>query len=270
MRQVRRWLMGLGAVTVVGASLLGQSGTATASIAAAAAPVRIAAPAAAVAVKDTGPAFIPAHRVLEPGMTGGDVRRVQARLRFLHYYPGKVDGQFGQDTLEAVWAFKEVQGGLDLTKNPDDIGLTMESRLAHPALPKPLTRHHNRNRIDVNLHGGYLVLYRHGQVRLISHISPGGGYYFCDPPPLQSDCSTAITPTGDFTALSFLPGNVTVPLGAMFNPTFFIGRAYAIHGDGFVPLYAASHGCVRIPNDTAEFFHTLFKIPGTPIYIRNH
>jgi Putative peptidoglycan binding domain/L,D-transpeptidase catalytic domain len=266
MRQVRRWLMGLGAVTAVGASLLGQSGTATAGTAA---PARLAAPAAAVAIRDTGPAFIPAHRVLKPGMTGGDVRRVQARLRFLHYYPGKVDGQFGQDTVEAVWAFKEVQG-LGLTKNPDNIGQSMENRLAHPFAPKPLTRHHAKNRIDVNLGGGYLVLYRHGQVRLISHISSGGGYYFCDPPPLEHDCSTAITPTGNYTALSYLPGNVTVPLGAMFDPVFFIGRAYAIHGDGFVPLYPASHGCVRIPNDTATFFHTLFKIPGTLIFVRRH
>jgi hypothetical protein len=258
--------MGLGAVTAVGASLLGQSGTATAAVAA---PVRIAAPAAVVAIRDTGPAFIPAHRVLKPGMTGGDVRRVQVRLRFLHYYPGKVDGQFGQDTVEAVWAFKEVQG-LGLTKNPDNIGQSMENRLAHPFAPKPLTSHHAKNRIDVNLGGGYLVLYRHGQVRLISHISSGGHYLYPCPGDQGGTCGPAITPTGNYRALSFLPGNVKVPLGAMFNPVFFIGRAYAIHGDGSVPLYPASHGCVRIPNDTADFFHTLFKVPGTLIFIRNH
>ena len=44
---------------------------------------------------------------------------------------------------------------------------------------------------------------------------------------------------------------MTVPLGLMYNPVFFIGTAYAIHGenDSSVPFYADSHGCVRIPFD---------------------
>jgi lipoprotein-anchoring transpeptidase ErfK/SrfK len=55
------------------------------------------------------------------------------------------------------------------------------------------------------------------------------------------------------------------------GPVFFIGRLYAIHGewDSSVPWYPDSHGCVRIPYDTATFFHKLFPVPGTPIYIRN-
>jgi lipoprotein-anchoring transpeptidase ErfK/SrfK len=59
----------------------------------------------------------------------------------------------------------------------------------------------------------------------------------------------------------------------MFNPVFFIGGSYAIHGDIPVPLYAASHGCVRIPMDIAMFFHKLIRVSqthGTPIYIRGH
>jgi lipoprotein-anchoring transpeptidase ErfK/SrfK len=59
---------------------------------------------------------------------------------------------------------------------------------------------------------------------------------------------------------------VKVPLGEMFNPFFFIGRAYAVHGATSVPLYAASHGCIRIPMDIATWFHTRIRV-GTPIYI---
>jgi molybdopterin biosynthesis enzyme len=96
------------------------------------------------------------------------------------------------DTIEAVWAFKEVQG-IQLSVNPDNIGPATERALADPKDPVPLTRHHQKNRIDVNLgdpsRGGYLVLYRHGHVRLISHISPGGGYYFCDGGLRQNRCS---------------------------------------------------------------------------------
>jgi lipoprotein-anchoring transpeptidase ErfK/SrfK len=54
----------------------------------------------------------------------------------------------------------------------------------------------------------------------------------------------------------------------MYNPVFFIGTAFAIHGDVPVPLQPVSHGCVRIPMDIAAFFHNLVEVPGTPVYIR--
>jgi len=212
-------------------------------------------------------AWTPVSRTLKLGMHGADVLKVQRRLKALKYYPGKPDGVFGQHTLEAVWAFKEVQG-LKTSKNPNNIGMSMEHRLADPQAPRPVSSHTPNNRIDVSLRHEYLVLYRHGEVRLISHISSGGGYFFCDPPPNQGICGYAITPHGNFTALSFVPGQVKVPLGEMYNPVFFIGREFAIHGDSYVPLQPVSHGCVRIPNNIANFFHTLFTIPGTKIYIR--
>jgi peptidoglycan hydrolase-like protein with peptidoglycan-binding domain len=48
--------------------------------------------------------------VLRPGMRGWAVRLLQRRLAALMYYPGRVDGRFGSDTLEAVWAFQDTQG----------------------------------------------------------------------------------------------------------------------------------------------------------------
>ena len=39
-----------------------------------------------------------------------DVKALQQRLAALKYYPGAADGKFGAYTLEAVWAFQEVQG----------------------------------------------------------------------------------------------------------------------------------------------------------------
>jgi hypothetical protein len=65
-----------------------------------------------------------------------------------------------------------------------------------------------------------------------------------------------------------MPSWVTVPLGDMYNPVFFIGTECAIHGATDVPLRPAPHGCVRIPVKTAGFFHTLVPPPGTPVYIR--
>ena len=66
---------------------------------------------AAAAARPSAPAaYVPPKQLLALGMHGAAVRALQKRLAALKYYPGPADGQFGLDTLEAVWAFKEVQG----------------------------------------------------------------------------------------------------------------------------------------------------------------
>ncbi|HUZ53621.1 MAG TPA: L,D-transpeptidase family protein [Streptosporangiaceae bacterium] len=260
----RRWLIGLGTAAAMGASVLAQAPTASAAPASTAAG---AAPASTAA----GAAGAPASQVLRFGMRGPAVKALQQRLQFLHYYAGKVDGQFGWDTLEGVWAFKEVQSGKIEPRNASIVGATMQRQLLHPTLPRVLHPNGGRYlRIEINKKIEVLVLYNHSKIQLITHVSTGGGYYYCS----GGSCSYAVTPDGRYKALSFLQGNVTVPLGAMYNPVFFIGRAYAIHGEpnGGVPLYPASHGCVRIPWDLASYFHKLIKIVsidgrGTPIWI---
>ena len=66
-----------------------------------------------------------------------------------------------------------------------------------------------------------------------------------------------------------MPGWITVPLGRMYDSVFFIRTSYAIHGEynADVPLNPVSHGCVRIPLNTAQLFHTLVQTPGTSVYI---
>jgi peptidoglycan hydrolase-like protein with peptidoglycan-binding domain len=278
MRQsVRRWLAGAGAVGAVGAAVLSQagvSGAATAATAARSATAGRAAPARVTRAARTAPAgYVPVFGIIHFGDHGQAVRRLQLRLRALHYYPGQADGQFGQDMLEAVWAFKEVQG-ITTAHSADDIGFAMERALVHPRLPKVLVPRGGRKlRIEVNQNIEVLVLYRHNQVELISHVSTGGRYTYPCPPPGSGICGPAITPDGNYRAHWFAAGWLTVPLGQMYNPVFFIGGSYAIHGDIPVPLYAASHGCVRIPMDISQFFHKLIHISqkpgaGTPIYIR--
>ena len=202
-----------------------------------------------------------AVRTLQYGAQGLSVKALQRRLTALKYYPGAIDGNFDTNTLEAVWAFQEVQG----LPGEDFVSAAMQRALNHPRAPRVLDRAAGPNRIEVNLHTEVLVLYRHNQIQLISHVSSGGGYYYCSP---GGGCGVAITPTGNFRTLSFFPGWIAVPLGFMYNSVFFIGTAFAIHGDTDVPLAPVSHGCVRIPMDIANFFHKLVKIPGEPVYIR--
>jgi len=225
--------------------------------------VALAVPAAAAAAPSAPAArteSAAAGQTLQLSLSDSAVKTLQRRLAALKYYPGPIDGQFGTDTLEAVWAFQEVQG----LPGEDYVSSAMERALAHPRAPKVLDRKAGANRVEVNLADEVLVLYHHNSIELISHVSTGGGYYYCT----IGGCAFAITPTGNFRTVVFMPGWVTVPLGEMYNPVFFIGTAFAIHGDTYVPLQPVSHGCVRIPMDIAAFFHKLVKVPGEPVIIR--
>ena len=228
------------------------------------APVMALAVPATAAAAPSAPAArtesVAAGQTLQLGLSDSAVKTLQRRLAALKYYPGPIDGQFGTDTLEAVWAFQEVQG----LPGEDYVSSAMERALAHPRAPKVLDRKAGANRVEVNLADEVLVLYHHNSIELVSHVSTGGGYYYCT----IGGCAFAITPTGNFRTVVFMPGWVTVPLGEMYNPVFFIGTAFAIHGDTYVPLQPVSHGCVRIPMDIAAFFHKLVKVPGEPVIIR--
>lgn len=198
-------------------------------------------------------------RELRAGMSGSDVKALQQRLNALHYYAGPDDGRFGPDTEEAVWAFQEIQG-----IRVDGIAGPVTGRyLARPEAYAPHDPHGGPERVEVNLAKRTLVLYRDHAVALISHVSPAGGYRYCD----RNGCSAAATPTGEYHTTGYLPGWVKVPLGKMYNPVFFLGDSYAIHGDTDVPLGPASHGCIRIPMDIAQFFHTLVLPHGTPVFV---
>jgi peptidoglycan hydrolase-like protein with peptidoglycan-binding domain len=203
--------------------------------------------------------YTPAGRTLREGMHGPAVRRLQDRLAQLKYYPGRRDGRFGPDTLEAVWAFQEVQR-IPVT---GVIGKRMDWRLAHPSAPRPLVRSRAPLRVEVDLRHEVLYVYHDGQIVLISHISSGGGYYYCS----QGSCSYAVTPTGNFRTQWRVRGWHVAPLGLLYNPVFFYG-GYAIHGDTEVPLQPVSHGCVRIPMDIARFFPSLVPREGIPVFVR--
>ena len=121
MRQRWRWLLSVGAVTAVGAS-------AACSRAAGQWPGRHGSSRARRGCPGVGRQIRPARTVPAamrpvPAPTAWRWKRrpwcrhdrcgreeVQKRLKALKYYPGNVDGEFGPSMLEAVWAFKEVQG----------------------------------------------------------------------------------------------------------------------------------------------------------------
>lgn len=253
--------LAIGGAVVAGSLLLGQAGLASGATSL----PRSAAPGAVYTATGT---------TLKFGMRGPAVRALQNRLRYLHYFVGKVDGYFGWGTQEAVWAFKEVQTGKIAPAHANRVDSLTQHALAHPRLPRVLFPHGGSTRIEVNKTIEVLVLYKDNKIKLISHVSTAS---WCRP-----DGCGWFTPGGFHRALYYIPGKVadnSFGTSYMYWPVFFIGHTYAIHGfprpifgNRFygVPLKPASHGCVRIPLGVSKVLHTMIHIDpynGTPIWI---
>jgi peptidoglycan hydrolase-like protein with peptidoglycan-binding domain len=225
-------------------------------------PVTTAHAAVVSVTRAVSPTYVAPKRTLREGMRGSDVKAMQQRLAALKYYPGPADGIFGPDTLEAVWAFQEVQ---HLTVD-GIVGPLTGRALVHPRTFQARYPRGGAMRVEISLTTRVLVLYQDNNIALISHVSTGGGYWYQTG---NGGWARAVTPTGHFWTTEYLPGWITVPLGQMYNSVFFIDTSYAMHGDTYVPVDPVSHGCVRMPMDIAAFFHSMLKTPGTSVYIYN-
>jgi peptidoglycan hydrolase-like protein with peptidoglycan-binding domain len=236
--------------------------TAAAAPAAFAKSAGTAAPATqAVTASVMASAYTPPARTLAPGMKGADVKALQERLAALKYYPGAIDSEFGGNTQAALWAFQEING----IKVTGVVDAATKRALVHPrSYTSPYYRGKRATRIEVSQALEVLVLFDNNKIALISHVSSGGGYFYdCG----SYGCAQAVTPNGTYNTTVYMPGWVTVPLGAMYNPVFFISTVYAIHGDTYVPVGPASHGCIRVPMDVAGIFHKMVKTPGTQVHV---
>ena len=180
------------------------------------------------------------QRSLSSGMHGPDVRALQQRLVTLHYDLGGVTGTYDYDTVHAVVAFEKIQG-LD---RDGVVGAAVWKALDNPKVPH--LRHPEDAQtagLEVDLEHQVVLYGVNGKVRRILDSSTGGGYYYTG-----SDGTTqkAITPTGHFSVVYKRDGWVTSKLGTLYRPAYFNNSGYAVHGEGEVPPYPASHGCVRI------------------------
>jgi hypothetical protein len=178
-------------------------------------------------------------RTLRAGMTGADVTYLQQRLQRLHYDVPAVTGTFNYDTLHAVIAFEKVQR---ITRD-GVVSPTVWAYLGRPHTPQLLHRLAGVGAIEIDLTRQVLYYAVNGVVVRILDVSTGGGYTY-----VGSDgrLSQAITPQGHFHIQYKINRWVTSKLGTLYRPAYFNNAGYAIHGEGAVPSYPASHGCVRI------------------------
>lgn len=187
------------------------------------------------------------------GARGPQVLAIQQRLQELKYDISNPDGRFGNETWHAVLAFQKANN-LSRTAR---VNTKMLELLEAGAEPAPVVPDGGADRIEVDLKRQVLTLYRDGALARIVSISSGTGKPYCElnPDTKKRECDVAKTPVGSFRVQSRIAGFRESKLGLLYNPLYFVG-GFAIHGSNSVPGYPASHGCVRIPNKTSEWFVT--------------
>jgi peptidoglycan hydrolase-like protein with peptidoglycan-binding domain len=196
-----------------------------------------------------------------PGLARGDegpaVLALEQRLDALHYEVGAVDGTFDLDTEYGVTAFQKVTGMDRSGRATDDV----VAALATATPPQPMVPNGGGGRVEIDLQRQVLFLYEAGSLSKVLTISSGSGERFCS----EGWCRRAITPQGAFAVYSQHQGWETSPLGRLYNAQYF-NEGIAIHGSPSVPADPASHGCIRIPMDAAEWFPSHVSV-GTPVYV---
>lgn len=213
---------------------------------------------------NTGPAAVGKNAGgFGQGSQGDKVLALQQRLQELKYDVTDPDGKYGGQTYHAIMAFQKVNG-LARTGRANEATLAAMKTATEPA---PRVPGGGPDRVEINIPGQYLSLYRDGALVRILSISTGSGKEFCvlDPDTKKTECDVALTPGGSFRIQSRIIGWRESKLGLMYNPLYFNG-GIAIHGAPSVPGYPASHGCVRIPMVSAEWFYQE-AFDGIPVYV---
>lgn len=199
--------------------------------------------------------------VLHPGDESPAVAELQARLAGGPFDPGPADGKFGTKTREAVWALSKL-ADLPVDDSWGPLDEKAWELLASGAIGAP-TQAHPQRWVEVDLSEQLMKVYDPGAAApvLISHISSGSGQHWEN----EGHSGNSITPKGNFSISRRISGwrESSLDIGRLYNPLYFTG-GIALHGALSVPLYPASHGCVRVPMHIAEYLPG--ELPnGTPV-----
>jgi peptidoglycan hydrolase-like protein with peptidoglycan-binding domain len=215
---------------------------------------------------------------LTPGDSGPAVAALQQRLVDLGFDPGPIDGQFGEQTEQAVWAFEGIGIGRPYWQQSGLVDDEVQTQLAVPLVFAP-RRPGPGTHAEIYLDSQVMVVFTDDSPTLVTHISSGTGETWCElvsidtdevgnplPTPEQRDvCDVARTPGGVFEFFTRFEGNRTTPLGGMHTPVYF-NYSIAVYGAQNVPRVPASHGGIRIPMAISEYFPSLVAT-GDAVYV---
>jgi peptidoglycan hydrolase-like protein with peptidoglycan-binding domain len=163
-----------------------------------------------------------------PGARGPVVRMLQGQLAQRGYVVGR-PGLYDTRTARAVLAFRKVTG-------------MRRTEIASSDVFRRLARGGGQFRVKFPSHGRHVEADLSRQVIALISGSKVERIY-----PVSSGKPSTPTIEGHFKVYLKSPGTNAK---GMYMSSYFI-RGYAIHGYPSVPVFPASHGCLRVPNSEA-------------------
>ena len=192
--------------------------------------------------------------VLAQGSLGPGVENLQRRLLELRFW-GVVDGRYGPQTTQQVYAFQKANGlPRDGVLDNAELGLLERATPVVPRSTEP------GRRVEVDKTRQLLIVAVNGVTEWVFNTSTGNNRPY-------GAGAVAVTPEGRFTFSRQIDGLRISELGELFRPKYFVG-GYAVHGSPSVPPFPASHGCVRVTNAAINFIWANNLIPlGTSAWV---
>ena len=201
--------------------------------------------------------------VLRQGSKGLEVEAMERKLDLLRYDVGPVDGRFDGQTWQGLMAFQKLHGLKRTGKFDEDT----QRELAVAGVPGGLIPNGGLPRVEVDISRQILMYFDDFGLNRVVAVSSGSNKKYCEISDKsgKQNCGDARTPRGNYRIERRIKGKRESDLGVLYSPMYFTG-GFAIHGSPSIPAYAASHGCVRITNRTADWMFEDVK-NGTPVYV---
>lgn len=203
---------------------------------------------------------------VSPGDSGPAVEYLQWVLSAAGLYRGPIDGHYPHDPWErpgtmaaAIYAFHKLHqaptGDSWTTGDHVRRRWTVEDwQLLQTFTPEPpVVRAGEPDRFEVDAHHEVMWLILDGEVAGIFHVSVGGEFTYWWSGTGQYE--VAHTPRGDLDVDHYWAGYRQE--GWMYRAWYYLEthRWMALHGYYTVPPYPASHGCVRVVYDDADWIY---------------
>jgi putative cell wall-binding protein len=178
------------------------------------------------------------------GSSGAEVAWLEQKLTDLTYRPGPIDGVFDKRTYQAVLAFQKWEG----LARDGVVGAGVWSRLLTASVPTA-SRSGSGEWIEVSKAKQVLLYVNNGAVNRTLAVSTG-----------NPDVGI-VTPSRMFTVYA-KSGKWD---GPRYKPLYLRG-ILAIHGYPSVPVWPASHGCIRVPLWDMDELFPLISV-GTSVHV---